>query len=125
MLLRSCAVAFILLATVGCDRTVKHEVTIKVDELWRKGLTDAQAAAVQADKDAAAKLFDKLMGEIERLKLDDPNRRPALLRLKVIHDEFTAETLKANLRTAAPKYRKALEGKTIADLAKEQAANAP
>jgi hypothetical protein len=105
-----------LLGLAGCS---KQDEVYK-DGTWRDGLTRAQAAAVQRDKDLAHQIAEQLSNAAGEQPAKDSTEYAGLLRLKTYHDEFLQDTAAGNLKTAAPKFRKQLEGKTLADLAAEQ-----
>ena len=75
----------VILCCVGCARSVNDERT--AEEAWDVGLTNEQAAAVQADKVACSDMYHKLLdvagdparGSVEHL---------GLIRLKTHHDEY-------------------------------------
>jgi hypothetical protein len=109
----------VILVCLGCTRTVSVGST----EAWRVGLTDEQVAVVQADRAACREMYDKLIdlggepapGSVEHL---------GLIRLKMHHDEYLREVQAGNLKTAAPYFRRQIEGKNLTDLAWEQSAEA-
>jgi hypothetical protein len=112
----------------GCTRTVKHEhtVAVKVEgprEKWMEGLTDEQIASAKADAEFARKEFARLDKELEPLYSTDPLLAAAASgRLTSIQIAFGKEVDANRFATAAPVFRKALDGKTAAILAAEQRA---
>ena len=104
---------------IGCARSINDEIA--TEKAWRVGLTDEQAAAVQADEVACSEMYHKLLdaagdpaqGTVEYL---------GLVRLKAHHDEYMREVRAGNLKTAALYFRQMIEGKNLTDLAWEQSA---
>lgn len=103
-------------ALYGCQAKTKEALS-RADGTWRQGLTDEQAAAVQKDDKLCHALIEKLSNDAGDLPERGTVQYQGLIRLKALHDEYTNDVLSGNLKTAAPRLRKQLEGKTLADLA--------
>jgi hypothetical protein len=122
--LRLHAVFLMIVGTIGCIRTGAYEASSEVSDGWNVGLTDEQALAVIKEGESCTEMYDKLIeaagnpakGSIEYL---------GLIRLRTQYDEYLREVQAGNLKTAAPYFRRQIEGKNLMELAWEQSAEAP
>ena len=106
MFRRFAAVVICVAGIAGCTEA-KH--AIPQDE----------AVAVLDDQQIADANVDRIMREIDQRPKDDPEIRPALRRLQAIRDEYMDGVVNGARREAASAYRRAVEGKSVAALARE------
>lgn len=115
-----CIAAFVYL--FGC--TVKHEHTVKLDIpklAWEKGLTDAQIKKLKPGWEAGSSAQMKILEEAFKPEVSLDDQILAIRRANACIDRFFTD-VEARDMAAGDRYRKSMEGKSVADLAREQRA---